>query len=150
MYRLCTVSDFGSSSIDSQTGLPLVIGNSLNLQNGQKIEIISNDTAFYVLYRKHYKTFSQEDLAKAYSIFLKSWGQYILFIKPNKLPSPIYAINTRFFEAEDQYTGNFRRIDGQFSDSNFNNLDPCETAEPTPALPTQECQSCSSNSLPEA
>ena len=120
--RLC----WDGGVYDPIIGLPLISGNVEHHNNGMKIEIISLDTAFYALYRPFYKTHKQEELAKMYSRFQASWGQYILYIDYRKLPSPIWASKPDEFTPSVNNYSYFQRQDGQFSDGNFNNQDPCE------------------------
>ena len=103
------------------------------INDGMKIEIISADTAFYAIYRRFYKNRSQELLAKQYNIFLNQYSSKVFFINSKKLPSPIYAMGPKDF-GPDQPDGRsyFERVDGQFSETNYNNPNPCEIVELDP------------------
>ena len=107
--------------------LPPIIGTLTVLKADLKIQVISADTAFYAIYRPFYKNNSQADIAPIYSRFIREFGSKIFFIDYENIPSPIWAITPNEF-GSDQPNGNsyFERLDGQFSDSNFKNLDPCE------------------------
>lgn len=129
-YTLCTFSPFYSSQNPSKfLFVPNVLPSFSYLVDGQKAEIISVDTAFYVLYREFYRIYSQEELAPAYSKFVKDYGSKVLFIDPDNIPSAIYASDPEKFTGEDDYKGFFRRIDGLFEGKNYGNVDSCGEPE---------------------
>lgn len=125
---------------DSITKVPLIIGQAkfqeTVVDQTDKIQIISTDTAFFALYRQYYDAFPVEALSKAYSIFQASYGSddKVLFIKLREKgkPSPIYSISKRdFLEVEEGGTGlgpNWYRVDGKLSAATWNNFGPCEVA----------------------
>ena len=128
-YSLCRFNSGGGTLTNPNTNMPYVVGTGLFHPGGMEIEVISVDTAFYAIYRPLYKTRSQEDLADAYSRFKSDWGGRVLYIVPKTLPSSIFAADPSLFvEVSQPYKAGFIRIDGQFTDSNFNNIDPCELA----------------------
>lgn len=127
-YQLC-YSSYEPDFFGGKYYIPPVVATSKIFDDGTKVEIISADTAFYTIYRPFYKDNPKEELAKKYQDFLKQWGNKVFFIRYNRLPSPIYAMDASQF-ATDQttYRSYFERIDGQFSSTNYGNLDFCENA----------------------
>ena len=124
--QLC-YSDYTPDFTGGATYLPPIIGTLTVINDGTKVQVISADTAFYAIYRRFYKSNSQADIARIYSRFIREYGSKIFFIDYENIPSPVWAIDPSVFGAGAP-NGNsyFERLDGQFSDSNFKNLDPCE------------------------
>ena len=120
--RLC----WDNGQVDPVSGLPLITGVVDYHNEGFKAEVISADSAFYALYRPFYKTESQQDIAKIYSTFLSQFGGYTFYFDPKNVPSPIWGMVTSRFSVDTPGNSYFERQDGQFADTNFKNLDPCE------------------------
>ena len=133
---------YPGGSYDPITGLPF-IGVTASSQssgtqtpgifiNGDPIQIISPEIAFYALYRGYYGKFPAEDIAKIYGKFLATFGSEsnVLFIKTDKKVSSIYSLSKSEFLPDDQGLANWTRTDGQFSPALYDETgelnNPCD------------------------
>ena len=99
-----------------------------------RVQIVSQDIAFYTVYRKFYPGNSSytplepEQIAEAYSDFLNRYGNSVFFITLDDMPSFIWTENRDSFLSfnPDAINGYWERQDGQFDPSVFNPADPCE------------------------
>ena len=117
--------------VDSITKVPVTYGtgstgfNRGRFKTGDRVQIISPETAFYAIYRHLYDVFPKESLEKMWGRFLSAYGgQFdVLFIKLDDYPSYIYHLNNRNAFL---ITNQFIRIDGQFDPSVYDPYAPCE------------------------